>query len=142
MLESSAVEAGLSSRLLRSFSETASLSGQIPVHPTYLPIAPLTLIHALRVSHGTLQLVQSSRRGGRPNLVTTTFLALVLLFGSVVVTSALLAIPSPILLAPATIVIYAGVHIVNASTGLADVLLSLNEVPGLGLAWVMAAVLE
>jgi hypothetical protein len=66
-------------------------------------------------------------------LVTSTFLDLALLFGSVAVTSALLAQPCPILLAPHTMAIYAAVHALSVLSGIGSMLVSLSGVTGIGL---------
>jgi hypothetical protein len=99
-----------------------------------IPVGPLTLLHALAVSHGTL-LVSGYTTPNRfkINLVMSTFLDLALLFGSVIVTSALLAQPSPILMAPKTITIYAIVHALNVLSGLGTTLVKLSGITGLGM---------
>ncbi|CAO1618759.1 unnamed protein product [Sympodiomycopsis kandeliae] len=86
------------------------------IHPILLPLSPLTLLHAIRVSLGTLQ-VQGGKR--RP-LLQSVVLVWILLFGGWSIINIALGIPSPLLDPDVqwTAFIYAAVHVVLTITGL------------------------
>lgn len=111
-----------SSDLLTSLSSSLDSIKASQSHHLFLPISFLTLIHASRVSHATTTLVPINT----PLLLSTTF-ALILLFGGVLTASVLLAVPSPISLAPWTIAIYGLTHIVLTKFGISNFLLSVSK---------------
>lgn len=99
-----------------------------------LPIPPLTLVHALAVSHNTLLLSgYVSHNRGKINLATSLAFNQLLLFGPLSVIAAMLAQPCPLLIAPEFILIYGGVHLFNILSGLGPTIVGLSGVGGIGL---------
>lgn len=118
------------SSLLSELATRAELFSGVHLHTWFLPLSALTLAHAIRCSHGC----RSVGEKARPSLVVSSALNLLLLFGSLSVVNVMLNYPSPLLLAPRTIVIYTVVHVVLALSGIADKLLEWQKTRGGALA--------
>ncbi|WFD32833.1 hypothetical protein MSPP1_003884 [Malassezia sp. CBS 17886] len=90
-------------------------------HAVYVPVALLTLLHAVRVSHGARVL------GGGVQTQVHLFQSLVLdqvvLFGGSVLAALLLGAPLPFVVSPFPVIVYAGVHALLWTTGLGTLLL-------------------
>lgn len=107
-------------------SQANSLISSISVpvlHPTWLPIPALTLIHALRVSLGTCQ-VQGGPR--KLPLLQSVVLAWILLFGGWCILNVALAQPCPLLDAGVqwTALVYGLVHAAAVLSGFQSSLLA------------------
>lgn len=121
------------SGLLRQISEFSGAISLVPIH-TYLPIPPLTLIHAIVVSHNSLLITgYFTHNKGKLNLATSIFFNQLLLFGPLSVIAAMLGEPCPVLIAPEFIYIYAGIHIFNVLSGLGSTLISISQTSGFAL---------
>lgn len=102
------------------------------VHAAYAPVAVLTLVHTLRVSHGARML--SGGKNSRLGLFQSVVLDQIVLFAGSSVLALALGQPLPVLLAPFAIALYSGVHVAATLSGLGDVLLELHAHPLAGLA--------
>jgi hypothetical protein len=133
MANNTLAQPAFASDVLHQVYEISAVASLVPIH-SYLPIPPLTLLHALVVSHNSLLLsgYYSSNRG-KINLATSVFFNQLLLFGPLSVIAAMLAQPCPVLIAPEFIYIYAGVHIVSVLSGLGYTLVSASQMSGSGL---------
>lgn len=128
------------SHILASAADFTERLAHTKVHASYVgihtltqvPIAILSLVHAVRISHAT-RLVSGGAQS-RLHLFQSVVLDLIVLFGGSTVvgmcgnanTALLLAAPLPVLIAPLSIVLYASVHTVLFFTGLGDVLLRVH----------------
>jgi hypothetical protein len=120
------------SGLLGQISEFSGAVSLVPIH-AYLPIPPLTLIHAIVVSHNSLLITgYFTHNKGKINLATSIFFNQLLLFGPLSIIAAMLGEPCPLLIAPEFIYIYAGLHIFNVLTGLGTILIGISQTSGLG----------
>lgn len=101
-------------------------------HPILLPISPLTLIHAVRVSYGVTQVQGGTRRP----LVQSVALVWILLFGGWSILRVALAQTSPLLERDVqwTALVYGGIHALCQLTGVASLLIRAGKMPGVGLA--------
>ncbi|PWZ03800.1 hypothetical protein BCV70DRAFT_170870 [Testicularia cyperi] len=116
---------------LLAIADSIDHRGKPAIHQTYLPIGPLALLHAIRVSHATRQV-----QGGRASQVgvfQSFLLNQILMFGGVVLSGFLLGIPSPLLLAPDVILLYGGTHVLLTVSGLGMKLLAVSEEFSVGL---------
>lgn len=121
------------SAVLRQLSDLSSAATVVPIH-SYLPIPPLTLLHAVIVSHNSLLISgYFTHNKGKLNLATSILFNQLLLFGPLSVLAAMLAQPCPVLIAPEFIYIYAAVHVVNVLSGLGATLVSLSRKSGTGI---------
>lgn len=120
------------SGLLKQVSEFSGAVSLVPIH-AYLPIPPLTLIHAIVVSHNSLLITgYLTHNKGKLNLATSIFFNQLLLFGPLSIIAAMLGEPCPLLIAPEFIYIYAGVHIFNVLSGLGSTLIGISQTSGAG----------
>lgn len=100
------------------------------LHPVFLPISPLTLVHALRVSVGTTQ-VQGGKKVG---LLQSVALDLILLFGGWSLLNLALGLANPLLDAGNQWValVYGGIHALACVTGVNSALVGLLQMRDVG----------
>jgi len=106
---------------------------------TQIPVAVLSLVHAVRISHATRMLSGASR--AQLGLFQNLVLNMIVLFGSSTLLGTytpptpamLLGLPAPILLSPVAIVLYSSVHLVLEATGLGLALVHLHTSARTGL---------
>lgn len=94
---------------------------------TQAPIAVLSLIHAVRISHGTRLL--SGGTQSRLRLFQSLVLNLIVLFGGSTVVALLLGAPLPILISPLSVGFYSLVHAVLFFSGVGSALLRAHASP-------------
>lgn len=118
--------------VLAAAADWTELLAQRHVHAAYAPVAVLTLVHTLRVSHGARLI--SGGKNSRLGLFQSIVLDQIVLFAGSSVLALALGQPLPVLLAPFAIALYSGVHVAATLSGLGDVLLELHAHPLAGLA--------
>lgn len=116
---------------LVSIGERLDSWSRSPLHPTLLPVGALALVHAVRVSHATRQVAGSKKC--RLGLWQGFLLNQILMFGGVVVSGMLLAVPSLLLIGWPIVVLYGGVHVLLDITPGGMLLLSAQEVEFMGI---------
>ncbi|WFD24911.1 hypothetical protein MEQU1_003617 [Malassezia equina] len=104
-----------SSYILATVADWQELVWKQHVHPVYIPVAILSVVHAVRISHATRMLSGAPR--AQLSLFQSLVLNMIVLFGSSTLLAMLLAIPAPILLSPVAIVLYSSVHLILEWTG-------------------------
>ncbi|WFD28868.1 hypothetical protein MNAN1_003883 [Malassezia nana] len=109
-----------SSYILATVADWQELVWKQHVHPVYLPVAFLSIVHAIRVSHATRMLSGGPRAQLR--LFQSLVLNLIVLFGSSTLLALLLGLPAPFVISPVAIVLYSSVHVLLECTGLGLVL--------------------
>lgn len=111
----------------------------MPYPLTQIPVALLSVVHAVRISHATRMLSGAPR--AQLGLFQSLVLNMIVLFGSSTLLgmwmrltiAMLLGIPAPILLSPVAIVLYLSVHLVLEWTGLGLTLVRLHTSASTGL---------
>ena len=115
---------------LASLGDSLDYWSRYPLHPTLLPFGTLALIHAARVSHATRQVAGSHKY--RLTVWQGFLLNQILMFGGVVISGALLGVPSPLLMAWPVVALYGGMHVLMDVTRVGEVLLQLQELELVG----------
>ncbi|SPO23882.1 uncharacterized protein UTRI_03595_B [Ustilago trichophora] len=122
---------GQASFSLTTFGDQLEAWSRTPLHPTFLPVGALALIHAARVSHATRQVAGSHKN--RLGVWQGFLLNQILMFGGVVISNMLLGTPSLVLVAWPVVLLYGGVHVVLDVTPLGKVLLELQDIELVGI---------
>ncbi|WFD45128.1 hypothetical protein MPSI1_003805 [Malassezia psittaci] len=120
------------SYILATAADITEFLASTKLHTSYLPIAFLSVLHAVRISHATRMLSGGLR--SRVHLFQSVVLDLIVLFGGATMVALLLGEPLPILISPVTILVYASVHVLLYITGIGTALLKLHS--KLGIAYV------
>ncbi|WFD21258.1 hypothetical protein MCAP1_003519 [Malassezia caprae] len=128
-----------SSYILGTVADWQELVWKQHLHPVYIPVAVLSLAHAVRISHATRMLSGAAR--AQLGLFQSLVLNMIVLFGSSTLLGThapltpamLLGLPAPILLSPLAIVVYSIVHLVLEGTGLGLALVRLHTSASMGL---------
>lgn len=107
--------------LTEFLSKTHVHSPFVRLRSDQVPVAFLSLMHAVRTSHATRQL--SGGVHSRMRLFQSLVLNLIVLFAAPTLVALLLGAPVPILTAPLSVALYSVVHTVLYCTGLGDALL-------------------
>ena len=118
-----------SSYILGTAADWQDLVWRTHIHEKLIPIAVLSVVHAVRISHGTRML--SGGIHGRLGLFQSIVLNLIVLFGSSCLLSLLLGMPSPLLMSPFAIALYTSVHTILYVSGLGTFFVQLHSKPSL-----------
>ena len=116
-----------SSYILATVADWQELLSKTHVHDVYIPVAILSLAHAVRMSHGTRMLCGGAQ--GRLGLFQSCVLNLIALFAPSSLLALLLGMPSPLLMSPVAICLYTVVHCIMYTTGLGHQLIRLHTHP-------------
>lgn len=122
---------GQASFSLATFGDQLEAWSQTPLHPTFLPVGTLALIHAARVSHATRQVAGSHK--SRLGVWQGFLLNQILMFGGVIISNMLLGTPSLVLVAWPVVLLYGGVHVALDVTPLGKMLLDAQDVEFVGI---------
>lgn len=114
-----------SSYVLGTVADYQDLLWRLHLHEVYIPVAAVSVVHAVRISHGTRML--SGGGNSRLGLFQGLVLNLIVLFGSSCVIAVMLGMPFPLLMSPFAICLYSSVYIIMHITGLGDGLVRLHE---------------
>lgn len=118
-----------SSYILGTAADWQDLVWRTHIHDRFIPIAVLSVVHAVRISHGTRML--SGGIYGRLGLFQSVVLNLIVLFGASCLLSLLLGMPSPLLMSPFAIALYTSVHTILYVSGLGTFFVQLHSRPSL-----------